>query len=141
MADNPYRALAPFHPLIREWFAARLGEPTDVQARAWPAIAAGAHVLVTAPTGSGKTLTAFLWALDSFLTGAWAAGGTRVLYVSPLKALNNDIQRNLLAPLAELRALAAARGTGVPGAAGAHPQRRHPAGRAAGGCCAALRRS
>ena len=110
----PSQALAPFHPLIREWFAARLGEPTDAQRRAWPAIAAGAHVLVTAPTGSGKTLTAFLWALHRFLSGDWETGGTRVLYVSPLKALNNDIQRNLLAPLAELRALAAARGAAFP---------------------------
>ncbi len=114
MAAPPSPALAPFHPLIRDWFAARLGEPTDVQRRAWPAIASGAHVLVTAPTGSGKTLTAFLWALHQFLTGAWATGGTRVLYVSPLKALNNDIQRNLLAPLAELRALAAAQGLCFP---------------------------
>ncbi len=55
---------APFNPLIREWFETELGEPTDVQSMAWPEIAAGKHVLATAPTGSGKTLTAFLWALN-----------------------------------------------------------------------------
>ncbi len=87
---------------IAAWFAARYGEPTDVQVRAWPEIAAGRHVLVTAPTGSGKTLAAFLFGLSRLITGEWPAGGTRVLYVSPLKALNTDIRRNLLGPLAEL---------------------------------------
>ncbi len=103
-------ALALFHPVIASWFARRYGEPTDIQRQAWPRIAAGEHVLVTAPTGSGKTLTAFLWALDRLLTGAWEGGRTRVLYVSPLRALNNDIQRNLLSPLAELEAAFAAAG-------------------------------
>ncbi|KAB2958374.1 MAG: DEAD/DEAH box helicase, partial [Thermoanaerobaculia bacterium] len=70
---------------------------------AWPRIAAGEHVLAIAPTGSGKTLAAFLWALDRLLTGAWEGGALRVLYVSPLKALNSDIERNLRAPLLELR--------------------------------------
>ncbi|MDX9975719.1 MAG: DEAD/DEAH box helicase, partial [FCB group bacterium] len=92
-----------FHPLIREWFSERVGEPTDIQARAWPAIAEGRNVLITAPTGSGKTLAAFLWAIDSLVRGDWGTGVTRVLYVSPLKALNNDVQRNLLAPLAQIR--------------------------------------
>ena len=96
-------ALELFHPLVRRWFAERVGEPTDVQADAWPRIAAGEHLLVTAPTGSGKTLTAFLWALDRLVRGDWPEGATSVLYVSPLKALNNDIQRNLLGPLEELR--------------------------------------
>ncbi len=91
-----------FDPFIREWFREAVGQPTDAQARAWPEIASGKHVLVTAPTGSGKTLTAFLWALDRLLTGAWPPGAPRVLYVSPLRALNNDIQRNLLSPLAQL---------------------------------------
>jgi ATP-dependent Lhr-like helicase len=91
--------LSVFHPLVRAWFAEAYGSPTDIQARAWPLIAAGKHVLLTAPTGSGKTLTAFLWALDRFASGAWAPGATRILYVSPLKALNNDIQRNLFGPL------------------------------------------
>jgi ATP-dependent Lhr-like helicase len=96
--------LSLFHPVIAQWFADSYGEPTDIQHRAWPRIAAGEHLLVTAPTGSGKTLTAFLWALNQLLTGAWEGGRTRVLYISPLRALNNDIQRNLLAPLAELEA-------------------------------------
>lgn len=92
-----------FHPLIQQWFKNRFGQPTDVQSLAWPKIARGTHVLITAPTGSGKTLTAFLWALDRLIRGEWERGKVRVLYVSPLKALNNDIQRNLLTPLAELR--------------------------------------
>ncbi|MBN2369957.1 MAG: DEAD/DEAH box helicase, partial [Vicinamibacteria bacterium] len=93
----------PFHPVIQRWFACAMGEPTEVQRLAWPRIAAGEHVLAVAPTGSGKTLAAFLWAVDRLLTGAWLVGRTRVLYVSPLKALANDVQRNLLAPLAALR--------------------------------------
>jgi len=92
-----------FHPLTRAWFVERYGAPTDVQARSWPEIAAGRHVLITAPTGSGKTLTAFLWALDKLATGTWQRGRAAVLYVSPLKALNNDIRRNLTGPLSELR--------------------------------------
>ncbi len=95
--------LAPFDPRVAAWFRERVGEPTPVQVAAWPEIAAGRHALITAPTGSGKTLTAFLWGLDRLLTGVWPGGRTRLLYVSPLKALNNDIQRNLLVPLAELR--------------------------------------
>jgi len=100
-ADDP---LAPFHPIVRGWFERRFGTPTDVQRQAWPAIARGEHVLATAPTGSGKTLAAFLWALDRLLAGSWEGGRVRVLYVSPLKALNNDVERNLLAPLSELTA-------------------------------------
>jgi ATP-dependent Lhr-like helicase len=94
----------PFHAVIRQWFASSMGEPTEVQRLAWPRIASGEHVLAVAPTGSGKTLAAFLWAVDRLLTGAWPGGRTRVLYVSPLKALANDVQRNLLAPLEALRA-------------------------------------
>ena len=96
-------ALSSFHPLIREWFATELGQPTDVQAKAWPEIAKRRHVLATAPTGSGKTLTAFLWALNQLISGEWEIGQTRVLYISPLKALNNDIQRNLIHPLEALK--------------------------------------
>ena len=98
------KALALFDPVIRKWFTERLGEPTDVQAKAWPEIAKARHALVTAPTGSGKTLTAFLWAIHQLVTGAWHTGQTRVLYVSPLKALNNDIRLNLITPLEELAA-------------------------------------
>ena len=91
-----------FHPLVATWFAERVGEPTEIQVKAWERIAAGEHCLITAATGSGKTLAAFLWAINQLVTGEWGLGQTRVLYISPLKALNNDIQRNLLTPLAEL---------------------------------------
>lgn len=98
--------IAAFHPAIRQWFEAKFEAPTDVQSRSWPLIAEGRHLLATAPTGSGKTLTAFLWSLNQYATGAWEPGHTRVLYVSPLKALNTDIRENLLAPLEELRTAA-----------------------------------
>jgi len=78
-------ALPLFHPLIAQWFTERYGLPTDVQEQGWPKIASGEHVLITAPTGSGKTLTAFLWAINQ------------------LKALNNDIYRNLMGPLNDLK--------------------------------------
>ena len=93
-----------FHPVIEKWFEHRYGAPTDIQVDAWDHIAAGHHLLVSAPTGSGKTLAAFLWAIDRLLTGVWPAGAVRVLYISPLKALNNDVRRNLLEPLAALAA-------------------------------------
>jgi ATP-dependent Lhr-like helicase len=92
-----------FHPIIQNWFDERYGEPTDIQAKSWPKIANKDHLLITAPTGSGKTLTAFLWTLNRFATGELETGKTRVLYISPLKALNNDIQKNLLDPLGELK--------------------------------------
>ena len=98
------QALEQFHPLVRRWFDSRFAAPTDAQTQAWPIIARGEHVLVSAPTGSGKTLTAFLSAIDNLVTGRWACGGVRALYLSPLKALNSDVRLNLLAPLAELRA-------------------------------------
>jgi ATP-dependent Lhr-like helicase len=94
--------LSSFSPAVRAWFESAFASPTPAQAQAWPAIAAGENVLVSAPTGSGKTLAAFLWALDRLsATGAGAADrrGTRVVYVSPLKALAYDIERNLRAPL------------------------------------------
>jgi ATP-dependent Lhr-like helicase len=108
-----------FHPVVSEWLRRRFGEPTPAQARAWPLIAAGKDVLVTAPTGSGKTLAAFLWALDRLVGEASGAGGplpdrTSVLYVSPLKALSNDVRRNLEEPLGELRALAVEMGYPAP---------------------------
>ena len=81
--NNPTDPLSSFHPLIRKWFTERLGVPTSIQSRAWPEIARGRHVLVTAPTGSGKTLTAFLWAINQLVTGVWVTGRTCVLYVSP----------------------------------------------------------
>ncbi len=99
MKPNP---LAAFHPEIAAWMGSEHGAPTAIQRDVWPLIASGAHVLASAPTGSGKTLCAFLWALDRLLTGVWQPGTIRVLYVSPLKALNNDIQRNLMLPLTQL---------------------------------------
>ena len=101
--DSDQTSLTQFHPLVAQWFCERVGSPTDVQRQAWPKIAAGEHLLVTAPTGSGKTLTAFLWALNQLITRKWPTGHTSVLYISPLRALNYDIQRNLLGPLEELR--------------------------------------
>ena len=93
-----------FHPAVSAWFEATFPAPTSAQAAAWPAIRAGQHTLVAAPTGSGKTLTAFLAAIDQLVQEAVARGGTlpdetRVVYVSPLKALSNDIHINLEAPL------------------------------------------
>src|SRR5215218_6675211 len=90
--------LAAFTPRVRDWFEGAFAEPTAVQAQAWPAIATGAHTLISAPTGSGKTLAAFLWALDR-LVAVPSTGKTRLVYVSPLKALSYDIERNLRAPL------------------------------------------
>jgi ATP-dependent Lhr-like helicase len=92
-----------FHPAVHGWFASRFTGPTTAQSLAWAAIAAGKHVLIAAPTGSGKTLAAFLAAIDDLVRQALAGklgDETQVVYVSPLKALSNDIQRNLQAPLA-----------------------------------------
>lgn len=91
-----------FHPAVSAWFADTYDAPTEVQLASWPVIAQGNHALITAPTGSGKTMTAFLWAMSQFASGHYETGRTKVLYISPLKALNNDIQRNLLEPLGEL---------------------------------------
>src|SRR5438270_1817810 len=93
--------LALFSPATRAWFERTFEAPTPAQVRGWPAIAAGGHVLIQAPTGSGKTLTAFLYAIDRLNTTP--GEGLRVLYVSPLKALNYDIERNLRGPLAGLQ--------------------------------------
>ena len=106
--------LSAFHPVVRSWFEQHVGEPTEAQRLAWPLIARGAHVLVTAPTGSGKTLAAFLWAMDGLLSGRIPTGAARVLYVSPMRALNNDVKRNLLGPLASLRDAFTAAGVPVP---------------------------
>ncbi|MEA2198398.1 MAG: ATP-dependent helicase Lhr and Lhr-like helicase [Solirubrobacteraceae bacterium] len=92
--------LSAFSPRVRDWFTGAFAEPTPAQAQAWPAIATGEHTLISAPTGSGKTLAAFLWAIDRLVTEPEAgAGRTRLVYVSPLKALSYDIERNLRAPL------------------------------------------
>ena len=95
--------LSRFHPIIARWFLDNIGQPNEVQQETWQRVSTGEHVLITAPTGSGKTLAAFLWAINQLVTGQFATGHTSILYVSPLKALNNDIQRNLLEPLGELK--------------------------------------
>jgi ATP-dependent Lhr-like helicase len=102
-----------FHPAVAAWFARSFGEPTAAQRAAWPAIAAGEHVLIAAPTGSGKTLAAFLAAIDALVRRGLAGelrDETQIVYVSPLKALSNDIQKNLEAPLAGIREALAAQG-------------------------------
>src|SRR5215510_7027909 len=94
-----------FHPLIVEWFGSNVGTPTEVQEQAWPAIQSGADVLIAAPTGSGKTFAAFLSCIDRLFKQALArelSDRTQVLYVSPLKALSNDVQKNLQQPLNEI---------------------------------------
>src|SRR6266704_3946484 len=101
-----------FRPETRAWFERNFAAPTPAQAKGWPAIAGGGHVLIQAPTGSGKTLAAFLSAIDRFTEAP--GHGLRVLYVSPLKALNYDVERNLRAPLAGLRSVAARLGQPLP---------------------------
>src|SRR5262245_5975819 len=112
------RAPAPlslFHPAVREWFSGVFEAPTRPQRLGWPAIARGESTLIFAPTGSGKTLTAFLWCLNRLLfePAPEARERCRVLYVSPLKALAVDVERNLRAPLAGIANIARARGIGV----------------------------
>ncbi len=98
--------LADFHPAVRTWFAERLGEPTPPQREGWPVIREGRNTLIAAPTGSGKTLAAFLSAIDSLIRqGPGLPDETQVLYVSPLRALSNDVQKNLQGPLAEIAAV------------------------------------
>ncbi len=111
MSASVHDPLSAFSPRTRAWFEASFAQPTPAQAQAWPAIASGEHVLLSAPTGSGKTLAAFLWALDRLseesgggepgeaARGRREGAGVRVVYVSPLKALSYDIERNLRAPL------------------------------------------
>jgi ATP-dependent helicase Lhr and Lhr-like helicase len=116
-ADAPQDVLARFSEPTRTWFAAAFAEPTPAQAGAWEAIGAGKHALVVAPTGSGKTLSAFLWSIDRLLTEQRPADKTkrtRVLYVSPLKALAVDVERNLRTPLVGIRNTAERLGVKVP---------------------------
>jgi ATP-dependent Lhr-like helicase len=109
--------LETFHPAVASWFAQQFALPTAAQLAAWPAIASGRHALIAAPTGSGKTLAAFLAAIDALVRQAVAgelADATQVVYVSPLKALSNDIRRNLELPLAGIAAELAAMGLPAP---------------------------
>lgn len=110
-------ALAWAHPLVAEWFISKFGTPTEPQEQGWPQILAGRTTLISAPTGSGKTLAAFLICIDRLVRKALAGDlrdATEVLYVSPLKALGNDIQKNLEGPLGEIMALAGERGLLMP---------------------------
>src|SRR3954447_6177295 len=110
-------ALSRFSEATRTWFAAAFAEPTAAQVGAWEAIGAGRHALVVAPTGSGKTLSAFLWSLDRLLTSPPPEDRRhrcRVLYISPLKALGVDVERNLRAPLTGIRHTADRLGAPVP---------------------------
>src|SRR6516162_8542825 len=107
VSSRPMNPSQLFHPAVAQWFVGRFVQPTPAQAQAWPAIKAGRHTLIAAPTGSGKTLAAFLAAIDDLVRQGVAGGlaaTTQVVYVSPLKALSNDIQRNLEAPLVGIRA-------------------------------------
>ena len=110
-------SLAWAHPLVAEWFVGKFGTPTEPQEQGWPHILAGRTTLISAPTGSGKTLAAFLACIDRLVRKALAghlSDRTEVLYVSPLKALGNDIQKNLEIPLGEILALAGERGLLMP---------------------------
>ena len=110
-------SLAWAHPLVRDWFVQRFGTPTEPQEQGWPPILAGRTTLISAPTGSGKTLAAFLACIDRLVRKALAGDlqdRTEVLYVSPLKALGNDIQKNLEVPLGEILQMAGARGLLMP---------------------------
>ena len=112
----PHPATSLFHPVVTEWFSQTFGKPSPPQEKGWPQIAAGKSVLILAPTGSGKTLAAFLSCLNDLFEQSLAAdketfeknhlGGIHTLYISPLKALNNDIEKNLQTPLAGIRATA-----------------------------------
>jgi len=106
-----------FHPVVQDWFRSRFDEPTEPQQRGWPPIASGDHTLISAPTGSGKTLTAFLAIIDRLFregTEGRLADEMRVVYVSPLRALSNDMHKNLEQPLAEITAEAERQGIFVP---------------------------
>ncbi|HEV2179832.1 MAG TPA: DEAD/DEAH box helicase, partial [Gemmatimonadaceae bacterium] len=95
-----------FHPIVRAWFRDAFGSPSEPQRLGWPAIASGAHTLILAPTGTGKTLSAFLWEIDRLIARGLESplpNAVQILYISPLKALSNDIHRNLEVPLTELR--------------------------------------
>ena len=116
-SQSSLASLAWAHALVQEWFTGRFGSPTEPQEQGWPSILSGQSTLICAPTGSGKTLAAFLACLDRLIRKALSGrlgDHTAVVYVSPLKALSNDIRKNLEVPLSEITALAAARGLPMP---------------------------
>ncbi|MGH2518612.1 MAG: DEAD/DEAH box helicase, partial [Chloroflexota bacterium] len=110
--DEVADALARFHPAVAAWFREAFGQASPAQARGWPSISRAEHTLILAPTGSGKTLAAFLWCLNQLYVHP--AEGVQVLYVSPLKALNYDIEKNLDAPLQGIAAKALEFGLALP---------------------------
>src|SRR5919199_6421066 len=115
--SDPAEVLGRFGAATRAWFETAFAAPTAAQAGAWQAVSAGRHALVVAPTGSGKTLAAFLWSLDRLAATPPPADRSRrcrVLYVSPLKALAVDVERNLRAPLTGIRHAAARLGVQLP---------------------------
>ncbi len=117
------RVLDQFHPAVSSWFRETFGEPTPPQRLGWPAIAAGQNTLIVAPTGSGKTLAAFLAALDHLWRTPKEKPGVRILYISPLKALNQDVWRNLQFPLEGILAKSEAMGDRLPDSERRGPKR------------------
>lgn len=103
-----------FHHLIKKWFLEKYMSPTETQIKAWKLISENKHTLISSPTGTGKTLAAFLYALNNLFCGLWTSGSLQVLYISPLKALNNDISENLQTPLNELKEIFSKYGETVP---------------------------
>lgn len=113
MLASPAKSLDWAHPIVSEWFTTKFGTPTEPQIAGWPVILSGQDALICAPTGSGKTLAAFLACLDVLVRKSLAGkleSRTEVVYISPLKALSNDVQKNLDAPLAEILQLAQSKG-------------------------------
>jgi ATP-dependent Lhr-like helicase len=108
--------MSAFHPIISDWFRGRFGQISEPQLRGWPVIAAGKHTLILSPTGTGKTLAAFLWCINDLFSRSLdsVVEGVHTLYISPLKALNNDIHRNLEIPLQEIRQRAQDSGLELP---------------------------
>ena len=125
---TPKSPLDPFSKPVRSWFERSFEAPTPAQARGWPAIASGAHTLICAPTGSGKTLAAFLWGIDKLSREPERLGsGVRIVYISPLKALSYDIERNLRAPLQGTKSdISVALRTGDTPQSERQAMRRHP---------------
>ena len=130
-----------FHPIVRKWFKETFSKPSDPQRQGWPAIASGEHTLILAPTGTGKTLAAFLWELNELISRGVKEplpNAVHLLYISPLKALNNDIQRNLDRPLAELKQRFADEGRNFPRSGWRYGRVTHRSQRVRG-CCASRR--